>query len=69
MKPGDKIKIARPIRSHKDGMILPWVGTLVSTIESLGRNLLLVDFGEGTTEYLFEHEVEIAPSADDNLHP
>ncbi len=58
MKPGDKILIKRPIRSHKDGVILPCEGTLVRTTEGLGRNLLLVDFGEGTMEYLFDHEIE-----------
>lgn len=58
MKPGDKLKINKPIRSNKDGMVLPREGTLVRTIENLGRILLLVDFGEGKTQYLFEHEIE-----------
>jgi hypothetical protein len=40
-------------------MLLPREGTLVSVTANLGRTLLLVEFGDGQHEYLFEHEVEL----------
>jgi len=41
-------------------MILPKEGTLVSITENLGRRLFLVSFADGTSEYLFDSEVECA---------
>jgi hypothetical protein len=40
-------------------MVLPREGTLVAATENLGRTLLLVEFGDGHHEYLFEYEVEV----------
>ena len=58
MEPGDKVKVKKSIRSQKIGMLLPREGTIVRTMENLGRILLLVDFGQGSQEFLFEHDVE-----------
>lgn len=57
MKIGDSLKTARPIRSHKTGMLLPREGTFVRDMENLGRTLILVNFGTAGEEYLFPWEV------------
>ena len=57
MKPGDVLTTTRPIRSQKTGMVLPRRGTFVSAIENLGRQLILVNFGNAGLEYLFPNEV------------
>ena len=59
METGIKLNITKTIRSSKTGMFLPREGTLVSVTENLGRTLLLVEFGDGQHEYLFEYEVEL----------
>jgi hypothetical protein len=61
MKPGDVLTTTRPIRSQKTGIVLPRQGTFVSTIENLGRQLILVNFGSVGLEYLFPNEI-LAPS-------
>jgi hypothetical protein len=58
VNPGEKLRIRKLVRSRKTGMALPREGTLVSIIENLGRRLFLVSFADGTSEYLFENEVE-----------
>jgi hypothetical protein len=70
MKPGDPLKILKPIRSQKTGMFLPREGTFVRAIENLGRELILVNFGAIEEEYLFPDEVLDARGADYRLcHP
>jgi hypothetical protein len=59
METGVKLNVTKIIRSSKTGMLLPREGTLVSVTENLGRTLLLVEFGDGQHEYLFEYEVEL----------
>ena len=59
MRTGEKLNLTRTIRSSKTGIILPKEGTLVSVTENLGRTLLLVEFANGQSEYLFENEVEL----------
>ena len=59
MQPGEKLNLTRSIRSAKTGSLLPKEGTLVSVTENLGRTLLLVEFGRGHHEYVFENEVEL----------
>ena len=59
MQTGEKLKLTRTIRSSKTGMLLPKKGTLVSVTKNLGRTLLLVEFDNGQSEYLFENEVEL----------
>ena len=52
------------IRSAKSGLLLPREGILVKIVENLGRNLILIDFGKGMTEYLFEHEIKVSTGAE-----
>jgi hypothetical protein len=59
METGVKLNVTKTIRSSKTGMLLPREGTLVSVTENLGRTLLLVEFGDGQHEYLFEYKVEL----------
>ncbi|HEU4345613.1 MAG TPA: hypothetical protein VFU31_29035 [Candidatus Binatia bacterium] len=60
MTTGVKLRLKKIIRSQKTGMFLPKEGTLVSVTENLGRRLLLVAFDSGSSEYLFDDEVECA---------
>jgi hypothetical protein len=60
VNPGEKLRIRKFVRSRKTGMVLPKEGTLVSITENLGRRLFLVSFADGTSEYLFDGEVECA---------
>jgi hypothetical protein len=57
---GEKLRIKTVVRSQKTGMVLPREGTLVCVTENLGRRLLLVAFADGSSEYLFDDEVEFA---------
>ena len=57
MRPGDPLRTVKPIRSQKTGSLLPREGTFVSTVENLGRRLILVNFGNAGHEYLFPEEV------------
>ncbi|OLC72868.1 MAG: hypothetical protein AUH87_00865 [Deltaproteobacteria bacterium 13_1_40CM_4_54_4] len=57
MSPDDPLKTIKPIRSQKTGILLPRQGTFVRAIENLGRNLILVNFGNAGEEYLFPDEV------------
>ena len=57
MSPGDPLKTIKPSRSQKTGILLPRQGTFVRAIENLGRNLILVNFGNAGEEYLFPDEV------------
>jgi hypothetical protein len=56
---GTKVRLRKSIRSQKTGMLLPKEGTLVRVTENLGRRLLLVTFESGSSEYLFDEEVEL----------
>jgi hypothetical protein len=58
MDTGAKLKLKRMVRSQKTGMFLPKEGTLVYATENFGKRLLLVEFEEGSSEYLFDDEVE-----------
>jgi hypothetical protein len=59
-----KITLLHPIRSAKAGVgIVPLEGELVIEVESLGREMLLVKFGEGVTEYVFPNEVKVKEAA------
>jgi len=60
METGVKLNLTKSIRSSKTGMVLPREGVLVSVAENLGRTLLMVEFENGSREYLFEYEVEVA---------
>ena len=62
MSPGDPLKTIKPIRSQKTGILLPRQGTFVRAIENLGRNLILVNFGNAGEEYLFPDEVLLEAS-------
>jgi hypothetical protein len=62
MKPGDGLKTTRPIRSQKTGTILPREGTFVRSVENMGRQLILVNFGAAGEEYLFPDEIVPEPS-------
>ena len=57
MNPGDLLKTTKPIRSAKTGNILPREATFVRSVENLGRQLILVNFGSAGEEYLFPHEI------------
>ena len=57
MRPGDRLKPSRPIRSQKTGTLLPREGTFVRADENLGRKLILVNFGTAGDEYLFPEEI------------
>jgi hypothetical protein len=57
MNPGDSLKTTKPIRSQKTGVILPREGTFVRAVESLGRQLILVNFGSAGEEFLFPEEI------------
>jgi hypothetical protein len=57
MKTGDPLKTSKPIRSQKTGIILPREGTFVRAIENMGRQLILVSFGQAGEEYLFPDEI------------
>jgi hypothetical protein len=57
MKPGDALKTTMPIRSQKTGLILPREGKFVGVVENLGRTLILVNFGNAGSEYVFPDEV------------
>lgn len=57
MNPGDALKTTRLIRSQKSGAILPREGTFVRAVENMGRQLILVDFGNCGEEYLFPYEI------------
>ena len=57
MKAGDLLKTIKPIRSQKTGVLLPREGTFVRTVENLGRQLILVNFGPAGEEYLFPDEI------------
>jgi len=62
MRPGEAVKTTRPIRSQKTGIILPREGTIVRAVENLGRQLILVSFGQAGEEYLFPDEIQTEPS-------
>ena len=57
MTAGDSLRTTKPIRSQKSGVMLPRDGTYVRTVENLGRQLILVDFGSAGEEYLFPDEI------------
>lgn len=57
MKTGDPLKTSKPIRSQKTGILLPREGTFVRAIENMGRQLILVSFGQAGEEYLFPDEI------------
>ena len=57
MKSGDSLKTTKPIRSQKTGVMLPREGTFVRTVENMGRQLILVNFGTAGEEYLFPDEI------------
>jgi hypothetical protein len=57
VKPGDVLTITRSIRSQKTGLLLPRQGILVSAIENLGRQLILVNFDSAGLEYVFPSEI------------
>ena len=63
MKPGEILTTIRPIRSQKTGVLLPRQGTFISAIESLGRQLILVNFGSAGQEYLFPNEIVVESGA------
>jgi len=67
MEAGVKLTLTTSIRSAKTGLLLPKEGTLVSVTENLGRTLLLVEFGDGQAEYLFENEVELQSESPSNF--
>jgi hypothetical protein len=58
MSPGETVKTTKPIRSQKTGVLLPRQGTIVRAIENLGRQLVLVNFGQAGEEYLFPDEIQ-----------
>lgn len=60
MKPGEKIRTIMSIRSQRTGLKLPRDGTFLTARQNIGRTLILVDFGEGGTEYLLPHKIEEA---------
>jgi len=62
MKPGEPLKTSKPIRSHKTGIILPREGTFVRAIENMGRQLILVNFGQAGEEYIFPDEILPEPT-------
>jgi hypothetical protein len=62
MRTGDALRTIKPIRSQKTGVILPREGTFVRTIENLGRQLILVNFGSAGEEYLFPDEIMPEPA-------
>jgi hypothetical protein len=62
MNPGDSLKTTKPIRSQKTGVMLPREGTFVRTVENMGRQLILVNFGTAGEEYLFPHEILAEPA-------
>ncbi|MET0584043.1 MAG: hypothetical protein ABW099_04105 [Candidatus Binatia bacterium] len=57
MSPGDLLKTSKPIRSQKTGVVLPREGTFVRIVENMGRQLILVNFGQAGYEYLFPEEI------------
>ncbi|MDP2669095.1 MAG: hypothetical protein Q8P07_04655 [bacterium] len=61
MKLGEPIKINRTIRSQKTGVILPREGTFVRAIENMGRQMILVNFGDAGEEYIFPDEILNTP--------
>lgn len=61
MRPGDLLKTNKPIRSQKTGVVLPREGTFVHTVENMGRQLILVNFGAAGDEYLFPEEIVLEP--------
>ena len=46
---------------QKTGLVLPRQGIFLATIENLGRQLILVDFGSVSSEYLFPNEIMAQP--------
>jgi hypothetical protein len=62
MSPGDPLKTNKPIRSQKTGTILPREGIFVRAVENMGRQLILVNFGQAGEEYLFPDEIIPAAS-------
>ncbi len=62
MRPGDRLKTNKPIRSQRTGVLLPREGTFVRAVENLGRELILVNFGNAGDEYLFPEEILAEPS-------
>ncbi len=62
MRPGDRLKTNKPIRSQRTGVLLPREGTFVRAVENLGRELILVNFGTAGDEYLFPEEILAEPS-------
>ena len=62
MKPGDSLKTTKPIRSQKTGTLLPREGTFVRSVENMGRQLILVNFGAQGEEYLSPDEVISEPA-------
>ena len=68
MKQGEKIRTIMSIRSQRTGLILPREGIFVGARESIGRTLILVDFGEAGTEYLLPHEIEEAKRESESTH-
>jgi hypothetical protein len=63
MTAGDILMTTKAIRSQKTGVILPRQGTFVRTVQNLGRELILVNFGSAGEEYLFPDEIVQAPAA------
>jgi hypothetical protein len=57
MKTGDPLKTVKPIRSQKTGVLLPREGTFIRAVENMGRQLILVSFGQAGEEYLFPDEI------------
>ncbi|OGF82872.1 hypothetical protein A2924_01550 [Candidatus Giovannonibacteria bacterium RIFCSPLOWO2_01_FULL_44_16] len=57
MKFGETVKTKTVIRSQKTGTLLPKEGTFVRVTESLGRQLILVNFGSAGDEYIFPEEI------------
>ena len=59
MKPGDVLTINKSIRSQRTGVPLPREGIFVRAVENIGRQLILVNFGDKGDEYLFPDEISL----------
>ncbi len=56
---GCRCRLLVPVRDHHGHVRFDERPILLNEVFNLGRHMYLVEFGDGTTMYLFEHEISL----------
>lgn len=52
-------ELLRPVRDHEGRVRFHETARIVGEVDNLGRHMLLVQFADGATTFLFPHEVVV----------